>query len=232
MERVIPIHVEGRREYQHLYQDDGLQLYQQTQLEHHHQQQQQQEEIQILREEQKRLIPSLPEDLEENMPEELKQFIMGEVSAAYKTMAESEATSKQGQKITTLSDQGKHDEILTQGLSEHKSGLPQEGKNDDELEQHSKQHTSDRHAGTTSSPRLDFGNASYREYVWEGDDSGEKKEGPRPKPKKETMKFGRRWREGGEKKEVKGCSNWILHQKRKYSVCCLRDVILKIENSI
>ena len=57
-----------------------------------------------------------------------------------------------------------------------------------------KQRESPRH-----SPRLDFGNASYREYVWEGGDSGEEKEGS--KRKKETAKFGRRWRESGEKRE-------------------------------
>ena len=90
-------------------------------------------EIQILREEQKRLIPSLPEELEENMPEELKQFVMGEVSAAYKTMAEDDATSKQDQEIR-LSEEGQHDKTLTENVSEHKSELPQTGKNDDELE--------------------------------------------------------------------------------------------------
>ena len=90
-------------------------------------------EIQILREEQKRLIPSLPEELEENMPEELKQFVMGEVSTAYKTMAEHEATSKEGHKSKT-SEKGQRDETLRQDLSEHKSELPQVAKNDDELE--------------------------------------------------------------------------------------------------
>ena len=29
---------------------------------------------------------------------------------------------------------------------------------------------------------------------------------------------------------LNGMSNWILHRKLKYSICCLRDVILKIES--
>ena len=82
----------------------------------------------------------------------------------------------------------------------HELGQQAPLEDEQQLEHDAMQHKSERHAGT-SSLRLDFGNASYREYVWEGsDDCGEEKEGS--KPKKETMKFGRRWREeGGEKRE-------------------------------
>ena len=51
------------------------------------------------------------------------------------------------------------------------------------------------HESERQSPRLDLGNASYREYVWEGGEEGSK-------PRKEKAKFGRRWRESGEKREA------------------------------
>ena len=48
------------------------------------------------------------------------------------------------------------------------------------------------------SPRLDLGNAAYREYVWQGSDSSG---GEGSNAKKERMKFGRRWKESSEKRE-------------------------------